>query len=157
MSFIQFLTILGIIFSFIYQYDPLIATQAYSENSIKIISSDKMSGMQGMSGMSNNMSGMQGMSGMSNNMSGMQGMSGMSNNMSGMQGMSGMSNNMSGMQGMSGMRGLSGMYGITSNDEISVFLEWMLVIILGLVGVPFAWVILRERRRKSNRTTRPAK
>ncbi|HUL51758.1 MAG TPA: hypothetical protein VLT10_00630 [Verrucomicrobiae bacterium] len=118
MSFIQFLTILGIIFSFIYQYDPLIATQAYSENSIKIISSDKMSGMQGMSGMSNNMSG---------------------------------------MQGMSGMRGLSGMYGITSNDEISVFLEWMLVIILGLVGVPFAWVILRERRRKSNRTTRPAK
>jgi len=144
MSFIQFLTILGIIFSFIYQYDPLIATQAYSENSIKIISSDKMSGMQGMSGMSNNMSGMQGMSGMSNNMSGMQGMSGMSNNMSG-------------MQGMSGMRGLSGMYGITSNDEISVFLEWMLVIILGLVGVPFAWVILRERRRKSNRTTRPAK
>ena len=105
---------MGIMFSLIYQYDPVVGTQAYSENSMKMISSDKMSGMQGMS------------------------------------------NNMSGMQGMSRMRGISGMYGITSNDEISVFLECMLVIISGLVGVPFAWVILRERRRKSNRTNRPA-
>jgi hypothetical protein len=84
------------------------------------------------------MSGMHGMTGMSN-MSGMHGMTGMSN-MSGMHGMTGMSN-------MSGMHGMTGMLGISSNEE-SIFLECMFIAIAGLVGIPFAWVIISERRKK---------
>ena len=122
--FFSSLVILEIVFVLFLQSHVAAGDQSYSEASIKVISAETMSGMQGMS----------------NNMSGMQGMS---NNMSGMQGMS---NNMSGMQGMSGMSGMS----VISNDKTSLFLEWMLILVVVLVGVPFAWVLLRERRKKSN-------
>jgi len=118
--FIPFSVTLGVMFVSISQFDTVTADQSYSEFSVKMISSGTMSGMQGMSGMSNNMSGMQGMSGMSNNMSGMQGM--------------------------------SGMLGISSNEEVTIFLEWMFVLAVILVGVPFAWVFISEKRKKSNRT-----
>ena len=68
--------------------------------------------------------------------------SGMSSNMSGMQGMSGMSSNMSGMQGMSRMLGIS------SNEQVPIFLELMGIITACLVGIPFAWVFVRERRKR---------
>jgi hypothetical protein len=128
---------LGIMFLLISQLNVVTADQSYSESSVKMISSETMSGM------SANMSGMHGMSGMSANMSGMHGMSGMSANMSGMHGMSGMSANMSGMHGMSGMLGIS------SNEKISIFLEWMFIITAGLIGIPFAWVIISKRRKNS--------
>jgi len=115
---------LGIVLVLISQLNTVIADQPHFEYSIKIISSDLMSGM--------------------------------SNNMSGMQGMSGMSNNMSGMQGMSGMGGMSRMLGISSNEEITVFLEWMFVLAIVLIGTPFAWVFLRERRKKNSNQTNTA-
>jgi hypothetical protein len=122
---------LGIVFALILQLNPATADQSYYEPSVKMISSETMSSMS-------NMSGMHGMTGMSN-MSGMHGMTGMSN-MSGMHGMTGMSN-------MSGMHGMTGMLGISSNEE-SIFLECMFISIAGLVGIPFAWVIISERRKK---------
>ena len=80
-------------------------------------------------------------------------MSGMSNNMSDMKGMSGMSNNMSDMKGMPGMGSMSRMLGISSNEEVSIFLEWIIVLIVVLIGAPFAWVFLSEKRKKKyNRT-----
>ncbi len=127
------------------QFDLVSADSSYSEPSVKMISSETMSGMQsgsmsGMSSMSNNMSGMQSGS--------MSGMSSMSNNMSGMQSGS--------VQGMSGMKGMSGMLGISSNEEISIFLEWMFALTIVLIGVPFAWVFLRERRKKKSNQTNAA-
>ncbi|MFZ1076292.1 MAG: hypothetical protein WAN47_02550 [Nitrosotalea sp.] len=50
---------------------------------------------------------------------------------------------------MSGMHGMSGMLGISSNEKMSIFLEWMFIITAGLIGIPFAWVIISERRKNS--------
>ncbi|MFZ0185203.1 MAG: hypothetical protein WBV92_05730 [Nitrosotalea sp.] len=66
-------------------------------------------------------------------------MAGMSN-MSGMHGMAGMSN-------MSGMREMSDRLGISSNEKIPIFLEWMTMLTACLVGIPFAWVIISQRRK----------
>jgi hypothetical protein len=124
----------GIVLVLILPLNMASADQSYFEPSIKTVSSDVMSGM-------------------SNNMSDMKGMSGMSNNMSDMKGMSGMSNNMSDMKGMPGMGSMSRMLGISSNEEVSIFLEWIIVLIVVLIGAPFAWVFLSEKRKKKyNRT-----
>ena len=74
----------------------------------------------------------------------------MSGNMSGMMGMSGMH----GMSGnMSGMMGMSRILGISSNEKMYVFLEWMFVLVACLVGIPFAWVIISEKRKKNSNQT----
>ena len=94
----------GIMFAQISQLNATDTEQFYSISSIKMISSETMSGMSGM-------------------------------NMSGMHGMSGM--NMSGMHGILDM---------DSNEKISSFIEWMSVLIAGLIGIPFAWVIISQKR-----------
>ena len=109
----------GIVFVLVSQLHTVNAEQYYSAYSIKMISSETMAGMS--------------------NMSGMHGMAGMSN-MSGMHGMAGMSN-------MSGMREMSDRLGISSNEKIPIFLEWMTMLTACLGGIPFAWVIISQRRK----------
>ena len=63
--------------------------------------------------------------------------------------MPGMSSNTSGMKGMSGMSSnMSGMLGISSNEQVPIFLELMGIITACLVGIPFAWVFIRGRRKR---------
>ena len=48
---------------------------------------------------------------------------------------------------MSGMREMSDRLGISSNEKIPIFLEWMTMLTACSVGIPFAWVIISQRRK----------